>query len=171
MSINYDMTGNTLLADAITVTGAISASSIAVDQVYSATGSTKTLTHADRGKTFKLDTAAGCTVTLPAASGTGDTFKFIVTVLATSNAHVIQVANSSDAMQGIIFTGDDTSANAQWFAAVAGTSDTITLNRTTTGSVTIGEWIEVEDIAANRWQVRGFITNTGTAATPFSAAV
>lgn len=160
MTIKVDMNGNTIHADGVQIS-----------EQYLAAGSTKTLTHQDRTKTVKLDTATGSTVTLPAASGTGDKFKFIVTVLATSNSHIIKVANASDAMQGIVYTGDDTSANAQWFAAVAGTDDTITLNRTTTGSVTVGEWIEVEDIATNRWQVRGFITNTGTAATPFSATV
>lgn len=160
MSQNVDMTGDKLVVD-----------SIAADETYAAAGSTLTLTHADRGKTIYLDTAAGSTVTLPASTGSGDKFKFIVTVLATTNNHIVKVANSSDAMQGIIFSGDDTSANAQWFAAVAGTSDTITLNRSTTGSVTLGEWLEVEDIAVNKWQVRGFVTNTGTAATQFSATV
>lgn len=139
--------------------------------VHLAAGATKTLTSADSGKWVDLDTAAGSIVTLPAASGSGSIFKFRVKVLATSNSHIVKVANVSDAMQGIIFTGDDTTANAQWFAAVSGTDDTITLNRTTTGSVTLGEWIEVEDIATNLFHVRGFITNTGTAATPFSATV
>lgn len=139
--------------------------------VHLAAGATKTLTAADSGKWVDLDTAAGSVVTLPAASGSGSIFKFRVKVLATSAAHIIQVANVNDTIQGLVFTGDDTGANAQWFAAVSGSSDTITLNRTTTGSVTIGEWIEVEDIATNVFHVRGFITNTGTAATPFSAAV
>lgn len=139
--------------------------------VHLAAGATKTLTSADSGKWIDLDTAAGSIVTLPAATGSGAIYKFRVKVLATTNSHVIQVANSSDAMQGTILTGDDTAANAQWFAAVSGTSDTITLNRTTTGSVTLGEWINVEDMATNLFFVTGVITNTGTAATPFSAAV
>lgn len=126
-------------------------------------------THA--GKTMLLDTAAGSTATLPASTGSGAVYKFVVSALATSNSHVIQVANASDAMQGIIFSMDDTSANAVAFAAVAGTSDTITLNRTTTGSVTIGEYFTITDIAANTYHVSGFISNTGTPATPFSAAV
>lgn len=135
-------------------------------------GSTLTLTAAAHaGRTILLDTAAGTTITLPAATGTGNIYKFVVSVLATSNSHIIKVANSSDTMQGIIFTMDDTAANAEAYAAVAGTSDTITLNRTTTGSVTKGEHIEIEDFATNKFQVRGFITNTGSSATPFSATV
>lgn len=120
---------------------------------------------------LKLDTAAGSTATLPAATGSGKKYTFVVTVIATSNSHVIKVANSSDAMQGYVFSRDDTSDNAVAFFATAGTSDTITLNRTTTGSVVVGEVITITDIAANRYQVEGMIANSGTPATPFSAAV
>lgn len=135
---------------------------------YVAGGSTLTLTAASHNrKTIKLDTLTGSAITLPAATGSGTFIRFIVTVLATSNSHTITCA-TGDKYQGIIHTGDDTAANEQWFAAVAGTSTIITLNRSTTGSVTVGEWIEVEDIATNRWQVRGFVTNTGSAATAFS---
>jgi hypothetical protein len=135
-------------------------------------GSAITLTQADHaGKIINLDTAAGTTATLPAATGSGAVYKFVVTVLATSNSHIIKVANSSDAMQGSIRSVDDTSDNVVGFFAVAGTSDTITLNRSTTGSVTIGEEITITDIAANRFQVIGFTSNTGSPATPFSATV
>ena len=136
-----------------------------------AVGSSRTMTTADAGKTMLLDTAAGSTAILPAATGSLAIYRFIVSVLATSNSHVVKVANASDAMQGSVFSRDDTSDNAVAFFATAGTSDTITLNRTTTGSVTIGEYIEIVDIAANRFQVNGFISNTGTPATPFSATV
>ena len=54
------------------------------------------------------------------------------------------------------------------FAAVAGVSVNITLNRTTTGSVTIGENIEVRDVGLNRYAVQARLTNTGAVATPFS---
>jgi len=125
--------------------------------------------HANR--TMLLNTAAGSTATLPAATGSGFTYTFIVSVLATSNSHVIKVANASDAMQGSIFTRDDTADNAMAFFATAGTSDTITLNRSTTGSVVVGEVIRITDIAANRYQVEGFTATTGAPVTPFSAAV
>lgn len=143
---------------------------------YIAADSALTMTQlAHAGKTILLDTAAGSTCTLPAATGSGLKYRFLVQVLATSNSHIIKVANATDTMQGVVAMADDTSANMQWFAAVAGTSDTITLNRTTTGSVTIGEYIEIEDVyvssTVNRYQVTGTLTNTGTAATPFSATV
>jgi hypothetical protein len=137
-----------------------------------AAGGTLTLTaDSHAGKMINLDTAAGSVVTLPAATGSGNIYRFRVSVLATTNSHIVKVANTSDGMQGIIVMMDDTANNAEAFAAVSGTSDTITLNRSTTGSVTLGEWFEVEDIAANLFHVRGVLTNTGTSATPFSATV
>lgn len=137
-----------------------------------AAGSALTMSEdAHAGKIIKLDTAAGSTVTLPASTGNGAVYRFIVTTLATASSHVVKVANTSDAMQGIMIFGDDTSSNAQWFAATAGTDDTITLNRGTTGSVTVGEEFVVRDISANRFHVSGTLTNTGTPATCFSATV
>ena len=52
-----------------------------------------------------------------------------------------------------------------------GTDDTITLDGTTTGGAAIGDYIELMDIAANQYVVRGNLTATGTEATPFSASV
>lgn len=144
--------------------------SVINNPIYTAAGATKTLTSADYGKTIKLDTAAGSIVTLPAATGSGGRFKFVVSVIATTNSHIVKVANASDTMQGLIFSVDDTSDNAVGFITGA-TADTITLNRTTTGSVSKGEVIEIEDFATNVWHVKGFISNTGTPATPFSATV
>lgn len=137
-----------------------------------AVGSSKTLNQVEHAnRTFKLDTAAGSTAILPAATGSGAKYTFIVTALATSNSHIVKVANASDSMQGFAYLRDDTSDNAVAFYATAGTSDTVTLNRSTTGSVVIGEVITVTDIAANRYQVQAFLANTGTPATPFSATV
>jgi hypothetical protein len=51
-------------------------------------------------RTFVFDTASGSTVTLPAASGSGATFEFIVCTTVTSNSDKIQVANATDVMIG-----------------------------------------------------------------------
>jgi hypothetical protein len=138
---------------------------------FAAAGSTLTLTADDQGKTVLLNTATGSVVTLPPATGSGASFKFVVSVLATSNSHVVKVANASDTMIGGVTIADtDTAGAASSFFAGA-TGDTITLNRTTTGSVSLGEWIEVTDVAANKWHVAGMLSGTGTVATPFSATV
>lgn len=134
-------------------------------------GSARTLTAEDFGRTINLDTLAGTTVTLPAAVGSGGKFRFIVSVLATSVSHKIQVANSSDTMIGGGVIADTDSSGAAYSFLAAASSDTITLNRSTTGSVTVGEWIEVEDYATNVWRVDFLLSGTGTPVTPFSAAV
>lgn len=137
-----------------------------------AAGATKTLDNVnDTGKTVLLDTAAGSVVTLPAATGSQVEYTFVVSTLATSNSHKIQVANASDIMVGKIAQIDTDSSDAIAFFATTSTSDTITLNRSTTGSVRLGETIKVKDVATNRWLVDGMTCITGSGITPFSAAV
>lgn len=136
-----------------------------------AAGATLTLTvAAHAGKTINLDTAAGSVVTLPAATGSGARFRFLVKVLATSNSHIVKVT-TDDVMYGAVLVVDTDTAGTVTGFATAADSDTVTLNRSTTGSVTIGEWLEFEDIATDKWAVTGLLTNTGNGATPFSATV
>lgn len=135
-------------------------------------GSALTVTEAlHDGKIIKLDTAAGTTCTLPAATGSGARFRFQITTVATSNSHIIKVANASDTMVGQILGVSDDAGNTVKPFFAAGTDDTITLNRTTTGSTRRAEWVEVIDMATNLWHVDGVTASTGTEATPFSATV
>lgn len=135
---------------------------------YVAAGATKALTSANNNQVIKLDTAGGSAVTLPAATGSGFRCRFLVTVLATSAAHVISAAGT-DVMIGAISGARIDSGNAVLGFAAQSTSNTITLNRTTTGSVSKGEWVEVEDVASGVWETTGFLTATGAAfATPYS---
>jgi hypothetical protein len=50
------------------------------------------------------------------------------------------------------------------------TSDTITMNGSTTGGI-LGSRVVVTDAAANKWAVSGALVSSGTEATPVSAAV
>ena len=123
------------------------------------------------GRTILLSLLAGFTVTLPAATGNGDRYHFKVGIVLTSGNYIVQVASSSDTMAGPISMVDtDTNDNMEGFAA-SGTSDTVTLNVTTTGGLTIGDWFELVDVAANLWHVSGQLTGSGDLASPFSAAV
>lgn len=122
------------------------------------------------GRTISLAALAGSVATLPAATGTGNKFRFRVGVLATSNSHIVKVTGT-DVMQGIVLCLDSNLAAVNmWGFACAADSDTITLDRTNTGSVTLGEWIECEDVATGIWQVSGVLSGAAPA-TPFSAAV
>lgn len=122
------------------------------------------------GKIIKLDTAAGSVVTLPASTGGGAVYRFVVTVTATSNSHVIKVANATDEMRGfVIQDADEATAPNTWWAA--DNDDTITLNRTTTGLAAQGEYFVVIDALLNHFMVQGYSQASGTEATPFSATV
>jgi hypothetical protein len=130
-------------------------------------------------RTVLCDQAAGCTFTLPsaAAATVGARFRIVTSVTATSNSNIIQVANASDYMVGLLSALSDNVAPGMggWATSNTGTlsteSDTITFNRSTTGTAIKGQWVEVECIAANIWNVRGAIAQSSTEATPFSAAV
>lgn len=136
-----------------------------------AAGGTLTLTEAaHEGKIICLDTAAGSVVTLPDSTGGGGVYKFLITVTATSNSHVIKVANAGDEMRGYVIQDSDTATAPNiWWAA--DNDDTITLNRTTTGLAAQGEYFELVDATNGHWFVRGYSQANGTEATPFSATV
>lgn len=136
-----------------------------------AAGGTLTLTQATHDqRTICLDTAAGSVVTLPASSASGAIYRFVVTVTATSNSHVIKVANATDEFRGFIIQDSDTATAPNiWWAA--DNDDTITLNRSTTGLAAQGEYIEIIDALSGHYMVRGYSQASGTEATPFSATV
>lgn len=129
---------------------------ITIDETYS-------------GKTGVFDIAAGVAVTLPRATGSGAIYKFFVKTTVTSVGDKIQVANTDDVMQGGAYVGQDGGDTIVMFET-GSTSDTVTLNGTTTGGI-VGDTIEIQDIAAGMFSVKAFLSATGTEATPFSAAV
>jgi hypothetical protein len=138
-------------------------------QSISVTSSTLTLDpdfHAN-GPIITLDRAAGVTVTLPASTGKGDVYEIAVGTTITSNSGIIQVANSSDVMLGALAIATDIAGVT---VPTTATSDTITMNGSTTGGV-LGSYVKLVDIAANKWLVSGSLVSTGAEATPFSAAV
>lgn len=138
--------------------------------VVTLSSATVTLTNAGHaGQMLVLDRAAGVTATLPAATGSGARFNFRVKTSVTSNAYIIQVANASDVMTGTAELFQDAADTIVGFAT-ASTSDTITMNGTTTGGL-LGAHVDVVDIATNLWHVRLVSDASGTEATPFSAAV
>ncbi len=121
-------------------------------------------THA--GAWVTLNKADGMTVTLPASAGKGAVYKLFVGTTFTSNG-VIQVANATDIMQGGVSVSTDAAGVTILTAA---TSDTITMNGSTTGGLK-GSFVELEDVSSGVWKVSGFLVSTGAEATPFSAAV
>ena len=56
------------------------------------------------GKVICFNHLAGTTVTLPAATGSGDVYTFLTTRVPTSNSNIVKVANSTDVIAGSLVT-------------------------------------------------------------------
>ncbi len=123
--------------------------------------------HANR--TILFDIASGATATLPAATGTGDKYEFVILTAVTTNAAIIKVANATDTMVGLILGLDDDGVPANAWT-VGGTNDTVNMDGSTQGGLA-GDRVIVQDIAAGKFLVNGFIKQTGTEATPMAATV
>jgi len=147
------------------VTGAVLAAT-----PVNTTASTLTVTQATHGGRFiTLNRAAGIAVTLPAASGSGTIYEFVIGTSITSNSTTIKVANASDTITGSAYVISDGAAAVLGYKTGA-SDDTITFNGTTLGGLK-GDTVRVVDVAANLFSVQVLSQATGTEATPFSATV
>lgn len=129
----------------------------------------ETLDASDAGTTLVISAAAGLTLTLPAASGTGYVYRMFIGTTVTSNDVIVQVASADDVMAGLAISAADGGGTVNGWET-ASTSDTITLDGSTTGGI-VGDYIELTDVSSGVWAVQMRTSSTGTEATPFSAAV
>lgn len=132
--------------------------------VRTITTETATLTDYEAGGLVIVNRAAGSTITLPDATGTGYQYT-IITIADQTGDLVIQAPDADNVMMGVAMT-DMTGV----IFATADDTDTITLNGTTTGGLK-GARVTLRDVAADTWQVEVVSEASGTEATPFSAAV
>ena len=133
--------------------------------IVDCTASTLTATadlHA--GKIVTLNRAAGIVVSMPAATGTGNVYKFFVGTTVTSNVYRIN-ALTTDIIQGGV--AHSTDAGGVAILAIP-TADYISMNGSTTGGL-IGTWIELTDVATGVWMCSGFVVSSGAEATIFNA--
>lgn len=119
------------------------------------------------GVVTNLDSTTGRIITLPASSGKGDVYTVYVKTTVSSGNHVVQVANSTDVMNGGIGLTTDIAGST---LPTAASTDTITMNGSTTGGLA-GTWMRFTDAVSGFWMLEGNLNCTGTEATPFSAAV
>ena len=94
--------------------------------------------NADAGKTIVLNKADGATITLPAAAGSGDEYRFFIGTAITSNSYIIKVADATDTISGAVHMVD-ADDDSQTTITAKGTDDTITLNGGTTGGAALGD--------------------------------
>ena len=166
---NVTASGTLAVTGATTLTGAVASGG-----AISALGSTLTVTadtHA--GKVIAFGKTDGTTVTLPAATGTGNIYRFVIAVTATSGANIIKVANATDVMNGSLNIQQDTDGDGtvKVWRADAG-DDTMTFaGAATTGGI-VGGYIQCIDYKAGFWSCQAFTqSGGGSEATPFSATV
>jgi len=119
------------------------------------------------GRILLMSRALGIAIKLPRANGSGCMLQFTVGIVPTTTPFiVISTSPSTDIYAGSLSVNLDAST-AESFKT-ASTSNTITINGTTTGGVTIGDTIFLDDIQAGVWMVTGAMIGSGSIATPFS---
>jgi len=125
-----------------------------------------TLTSATHANRILVLGGAGSsrTFTMPAATGSGAVYTFVVGAVNTSN-YVITKAGS-DTMNGSLLYASDNASNAA--LAFEASGGTITLNGTTKGGASIGDRVTLTDCVTTKWCVSGQVTETGSETTPFS---
>lgn len=112
----------------------------------------------------RIDRAGGLTVTLPAATGSGDVYRFYVATTVTADCTI--AALGTDIMQGAVAVSTDIGGTV---APCTATSDKLVMNGSTTGGL-LGSYVECRDVASAKWVVSGALIASGTEATPFSAS-
>jgi hypothetical protein len=130
---------------------------------------TATLNRSHANTVLTVNAAAGLTLTLPAAAGTGDEYTIVIGTTVTSNSVIVRVANATDVMSGLAIAAADGGATVNGWETAAD-SDTITFNGGTTGGI-LGDKIVLRDIASGRWSVEVIGAATGTEASCFSATI
>ncbi len=137
--------------------------------VYNWTAATLDVTAAAfAGNTIVSNLAATQTATLPAATGSGNIYRFFVNITKSGDLIIkVNASPGTDIMQGGVAVSTDAAGVAILASA---TADTITMNGGTKGGVK-GSWVELQDVMPGVWRVGGFLVSTGNEATPFSAAV
>lgn len=131
-----------------------------------------TITEADHAyRPIVLSAATGLTATLPAATGSGNVYKFYVATDISSNDYVIQVASAADVLQGFAIIADSADDTLSMFETAAD-SDTMTMGATdpSTGGQR-GDIITIVDVASGLFSVEAMLLGDGVQATPFSAGV
>ena len=151
--------GATVHCAGVTASGLISANG-GISHSLVTIAATDAITEAEHaGRTNLLGEVGGnaeVVLTLPDATGTGNVYKFIVSVVNTSNYKFVCPDADNTISGQIIITDADGTVPASFVTAA--TTDTIILNGTTSGGGAIGDYIELTDILANKWAVSGMVT-------------
>ncbi len=144
----------------------IASSSPGAAQALSATATLNPEAHANRPLQLTGDGSTAQTYTLPAATGTGNTYIFYVQT-TNSGTYVINAAGSDEFDGSAQSTDGNLQDGAAFIAATGSNFSTFTFGNTTRGE--LGSWVEFYDIAAAVWLVRAhMVASDNTPVTPFT---
>jgi len=107
--------------------------------------------------------STGWVYTLPAATGSGATFRIYVGTTIASSTGIISAAGT-DIIQGAVAIASDVAGVTCPTTAI---TDLISMNGGTTGGV-LGSYLELRDVKSGTWMVTGTLVSAGAEATPFS---
>ena len=126
-----------------------------------------TLTSSDAETGVTVNAAAGLTLTLPTALGTGYNFKIILGTTVTSNNVIISRGLAADKFIGMATQAGAASGAAPLTWKPGATDNTLTLNGSTKGGI-LGDMILITDISAGVWTVQVLGQASGVQVTPYS---
>ena len=133
----------------------------------SVTAATLTLDESTHnGRWVLLDASGGVAVALPAATGSGATYKLMVSTA--SNATVISTTSAGTFFGGYVSNdiGDSSAGLADFMPAAAGNN---TLSPTTAGGGGLkGDWFQFVDVDVDEWLVSGATTGATDPTNRFS---
>lgn len=152
------------IADTVVTASAAQINGTAVGSATSRTAASFTVDSTYAGTVNILNRAAGQAITLPAATGSGLTVRFLVGTTITSNTSTI-ILPAATVFRGFCTQFADGGDTSNAYEA-AGTNR-VTMDGSTRGGI-IGDSIEVIDMAAGVWFIRILQSATGTEASPFS---
>lgn len=124
--------------------------------------------HANRLVDWKPNSSGAATITMPAATGTGNRYE-IINDLAQTQGSLVVAALGTDVFKGVAKAFDATAAADATYFPTTATSDKATLNRTTQGGLGYDRF-RLLDIGSGEWLVDLETYGSGSLATPFSAS-
>lgn len=123
-------------------------------------------------KVLLVTGTAAAAYTLPEATGTGDSYRFIMGEVNTNGTTFVAADTSNTSYQGKANMLDvDATAATAFFTVTAGGDDTVTFDGTTKGGQ-IGDIVEFIDLATDVWHVNieSRVPAGQNVASPFSSA-
>lgn len=152
----------------ISYAGGLSQQRGAARQIIGDAVATRTLLAKESGALCLFDRAAGVVYTLPPPV-IGMQFEFATTVTITSNAAKVITSAATEFILGdlqMILVGAATTLAA---AGNGTTHRAVSSNGSTTGGV-IGDRYRLTAISSTQWLIDGYVSGTGTLATPFATS-